>query len=71
MVKTTVYLPERLKEQIEGLARREGRSEADIIRAALDEFTAARERPRPTLPLVRGIEPITDWDEAMRGFGQD
>jgi metal-responsive CopG/Arc/MetJ family transcriptional regulator len=72
MVKTTVYLPEELKGRLERLARDRGRSEAELIRTALEEFTA-RERPRPTLPLFsRGqVLPIDDWDEAQRGFGED
>jgi Ribbon-helix-helix protein, copG family len=70
MVKTTVYLPEELKGRLERLARDRGRSEAELIRTALEEFTA-RERPRPTLPLFSSGKPITDWDEAMKGFGED
>jgi metal-responsive CopG/Arc/MetJ family transcriptional regulator len=72
MVKTTVYLPEELKGRLERLARDQGRSEAELIRTALEEFTA-RERPRPTLPLFSSgnVLPIDDWDEAMRGFGED
>jgi len=70
MVKTTVYLPEELKERIGEIARRNGMSEAAAIRAALDEYTRNHEPPRPRFPLFSG-EPITDWDEAMRGFGED
>ena len=72
MVKTTVYLPEPLKARLERLARDQGRSEADLIRAALDEFTA-RERPRPTLPLFAPgeVAPVADWDAALEGFGAD
>ena len=68
MLKTTVYLPNALKEQIEGLAERSGRSEADVIRTALEEYTN-RQRPRPRAPLF-SAPPIEDWDEAMRGFGE-
>ena len=70
MRKTTVYLPQELKERLERTARTQGRSEADVIRAALEAFTAPPERPRPRLGLFHA-EPITDWDEAMRGFGED
>ncbi len=69
MLKTTVYLTPDLKARLEGLSSRSGRSEADIIRAALLEFTA-REAPRPRIPLF-SVEPIEDWDEAMKGFGED
>lgn len=74
MVKTTVYLPEALKRRLEHVARVQGRSEADVIRAALDEFTAAQERPRPTLPLFTSLgEPIAERvDEILaEGFGRD
>lgn len=35
MVRTTIYLPEELKRELEARARLEGRSEADIIRDSL------------------------------------
>jgi Ribbon-helix-helix protein, copG family len=59
MLKTTVYLTPELKWRLERAAAERGQSEADVIRAALDEFTV-RERPRPTFPLVAGseVEPI-------------
>jgi Ribbon-helix-helix protein, copG family len=74
MVKTTVYLPEGLKRRLQHVARVQGRSEADIIRAALDEFTAAQERPRPKLPLFSsGRGDIAERvDEILaEGFGRD
>jgi hypothetical protein len=69
MVKTTVYLPDDLKRRLEQTAHAQKRSEADVIRAALDCFVDPLERPRPRLPLF-SAEPIDDWDEAMRGFGE-
>lgn len=67
-----MYLPEGLKRRLQHVARAQGRSEADVIRAALDEFTAAQERPRPKLPLFSSLgEPVIDFDEAMKGFGED
>jgi hypothetical protein len=68
MLKTTVYVPDGLKRRIESLAERTGRSEAAIIRNALEEYTR-REHPRPRYPLF-SAPPIEDWDEAMRGFGE-
>jgi predicted transcriptional regulator len=56
MQKTTVYLTPELKARLERTAAQRRQSEADVIRAALDEYTR-RERPRPTLPLVRGGAP--------------
>jgi len=49
--RTTIYLPDDLKRQLEQAARREGRTEADVIREALADALASRERPRPTVPL--------------------
>jgi cytidylate kinase len=69
MLKTTVYLPDPLKQRVERLAERTGRSEAEVIRTALEEYTQ-RETPRPRYPLF-SAPPIEDWDEAMRGFGRD
>ena len=74
MKKTTVYLPDDLKRRLEQTARAENRSEAEVIRSALDSFTAVR-RPRPTWPLVRGAG-RTDFarrvDEVLAGgFGRD
>jgi hypothetical protein len=45
---------------------------SDVIRAALDAYTGERAGPRPNLPLFASGEMrvITDWDEAMRGFGE-
>lgn len=69
MLKTTVYLPAALKTRLERVAADRGESEADVIRAALELYTG-QTRPRPTLPLARSGAPITDWDEALRGFGE-
>jgi hypothetical protein len=77
MVKTTVYLPEGLKARVERVAAQEGRSEADVIRTALDEYTAAWARPRPTLPLIAGGNSPPDLAERfeeyleLSGFGED
>jgi predicted transcriptional regulator len=73
MRKTTVYLPDELKQQVERLAADQRRSEAEVIRSALVEY-ASRERPRPRIPLVRG-ERATNVaetvDELLRdGFGR-
>jgi hypothetical protein len=70
MSKTTVYLPEGLRLRMKRVAVERGESEAEIIRAAIDEFTA-KHAPRPTMPLFDNLPPIEDWDEAMRGFGED
>ena len=36
MVKTTIYLPEKLKRQVKRAAARSKRSEAEVIRAAIE-----------------------------------
>ena len=69
MIKTTVYLPEELKRRVERAAQERNESEADVIRAAIDSYTA--DPPRPRLGLFESGRPIEDWDEAMRGFGED
>ena len=70
MLKTTVYLTPELKTQLEWLAVRRGQSEADVIRTALEDF-AARERPRPTFPLLPAGGPPTDYaDHADEILGQ-
>ena len=72
MRKTTVYLPDELKRRVEETARAQNRSEAEVIRAALEAFTDG-ERPSPTLPLFTSgqVIPVDDWDEALQGFGED
>ena len=69
--KTTIYLPEPLRDRVKRAAVERRVSEAEIIRAAIDAYTAPKERPRPKLPLFRGPAPIEDFDEALRGFGED
>ena len=73
MRKTTVYLPDDLKRRVERAAEDSGVSEAELIRSAIDDYTRTRVRPRPRFPLfsVGEVEPVTDWEEAMRGFGAD
>jgi Arc/MetJ-type ribon-helix-helix transcriptional regulator len=51
MKKTTLYLPDELKRRIERLAREEGRSEAEIIRQAI-EAAVSRAAAKPRIPLV-------------------
>ena len=72
MVKTTVYLPAELKARLERAARLQRRSEAEVIRAAIDQYTLEH-HARPTFPLFNSgrVSPIVDWDEAMHGFGRD
>ena len=75
MRKTTVYLPEALKERLERAARDRHVSEAELIRDAIDVFTRTEARPRPLLPL---FESVGDPELAERveevlaeGFGRE
>jgi Ribbon-helix-helix protein, copG family len=73
--KTTVYLPEALKAKLERIAAERQVSEAQLVRAALDEYTRTTARPRPRLPLFDSIGDPTlaeRVDEILAdGFGGD
>jgi len=72
MVKTTIYLPEALKRRIEHAARTEGRSEAEVIRSAIDATLPPLDRPRPRALFKSGRGDLVErWDELMEGFGRD
>lgn len=72
--KTTVYLSEALKLRLERTARDQQVSEADVIRAAVDAYTASA-RPRPVLPLfgsIGGSDLADRADEILAAeFGRD
>jgi plasmid stability protein len=73
--RTTIYLPDELKARLEAVARREGRTEADVIRDALAQALDGRVRPKPTLPLVPATGRTTNWAEEVDerladGFGR-
>ncbi|MBI2212339.1 MAG: ribbon-helix-helix protein, CopG family [Acidobacteria bacterium] len=74
MRRTTIYLPDDLKKAVEDAARRDGRSEATVIREALESALKGRGAPRPRIPLVReGLgEPnvARRVDELLEGFGK-
>lgn len=72
MEKTNVYLTEQQKRALAKAAAAQGRSEADMIRAAIDLITAARPTRKPTLPLFEsGVEDLaTRHDELLEGFGE-
>jgi hypothetical protein len=53
MVKTTIYLPEKLKRQVKRAATRTKRSEAEIIREAIAAAMRRLTPPKPTLPLFK------------------
>lgn len=70
MEKTTVYLPAGLLGRVKSVAARKRVSEAAVIRAAIERYTAEVERPHPRTALFESGEPIPDWDQALDGFGE-
>lgn len=52
MKKTTIYLPDELKLQVEKAARTSGRPEAQVIRDAIFTATFEPTAPLPRLPLM-------------------
>ncbi len=64
--KTTVSLPEPLKDAVERAAQRRGCSEAEIIRQAIAASVTA---PRPRAGILDG-EPFAERaEELLGGFG--
>jgi hypothetical protein len=74
MRKTTIYLPDDLKAQVESVARREGRPEAEVIRDAIAAAVQGRSAPLPRVPLTKkglGDPTIAERvDELLDGFGR-
>jgi hypothetical protein len=73
MQKTTVYLPEDLKQALAHAAAVSGRSEADLIREGVRSVTrgAARPRPRGGLFDSGGDGSLSARvDELLAGFGE-
>jgi predicted transcriptional regulator len=74
MVKTTVYLPEDLKASLERLAAEQGRSEAELIREAIQVMVGKGTLVSPKVPLVAaGLgDPAAAErvDELLEGFGR-
>lgn len=67
MKKTTVYLPDDLKENLTRVARERGVAEAEVIR---DAIVAAVGRPAPRAGLFASQEAYADRvDELLAGFG--
>ena len=74
MRKTSVYLSDELAKRLARLARETGRSQADVLRAAIAEY-----RPAPSTDRTFALEGCVtgpggsvadvDEDELLRGFG--
>lgn len=66
--KTTVYLPESLKREVERLAHRRSCSEAEVIRQAIQDAVA---RPKPRFGIIPGDDSLAmNVDEYLEGFGE-
>lgn len=72
MEKTTVYLPEDLKDALRRTARATGRSEAELIREGVGLVTGSHRIAEPRLPLFESGDPTLAErvDEALHGFGE-
>lgn len=68
MIKTTIYLPESLKREVERQARRRSCSEAEVIRQAI-RLAVARPKPQPGIISGDGLWG-RDVDKYMKGFGE-
>lgn len=72
MIRTTVYIPDELKQALERTAAARGLSEAEVIRSALASATA-ESYPAPRVPLFKSGEPTLAErvdDELAAGFGE-
>jgi Ribbon-helix-helix protein, copG family len=73
MKKTTIYLPDELKERVEKVAKIERKSEADVIRAAIASAVGVLDTPEPRLPLFKSLGDPTlaeRVDELLENFGR-
>jgi plasmid stability protein len=74
MHKTTVYLPDDLREALRIAALASGKSEAELIREGIASVIRAGADPAPTLPLFRSGLPSVAHDvdaELASGFGAE
>jgi hypothetical protein len=72
MNKTTVYLPDDLKQGVARLAASSGKSEAELIREAIGAMVNAAGRPRPRGGLFASgdVKLSEHVEEALAGFGE-
>lgn len=72
MIKTTVYLPEKIKTKLAKAARVLGTSEANLIRMAIERLVTEGSTSRPRLPLFSGKDPTLAErvDEELADFGK-
>jgi Arc/MetJ-type ribon-helix-helix transcriptional regulator len=73
MKKTTLYLPDELKADLERASEAEGRSEAELIRKAIRSMLKGRQPSAPSLPLFDSGDPTLSErvdEELEDGFGE-
>ncbi|MEW6638173.1 MAG: ribbon-helix-helix protein, CopG family [Actinomycetota bacterium] len=73
MKKTTVYLPDELKAELERVAGEASKSEAELIREAIGRLLRESGPPKPRLPLFdSGDAALAERvdEELARGFGE-
>ena len=73
MKKTTLYLPDELKANLERASEAEGRSEAELIREAIRAMLEGRRPTVPSLPLFDSGDPTLSErvdEELEAGFGE-
>jgi hypothetical protein len=72
MHKTTVYLPDDLKAELERTATEARCSEADLIREGIRLAIAQHTPPAPTIPIFVSEDPdfAERVDEHLAGFGE-
>lgn len=72
MRKTTVYVPDELKEALARASKAAGRSEADLIRDGIELVVSRTRDPEPKLPLIESGDDLLAEriDEALEGFGE-
>ena len=62
MMKTTLYIPLDVASSITAMARQRGRSEASLMREAIETFIEGANRPLPTSIGVVSIEGVNGED---------
>ncbi len=72
MLKTTIYLPEEMKLELQRIAASRGISEAELIREALKGIIESAAPPKPRLPLFKSGNPnlAENVDKYLQGFGE-
>jgi hypothetical protein len=72
MLKTTIYLPEEMKLELQKIAASRGISEAELIREALKGIIESSAPPKPKLPLFKSANPnlAENVDKYLQGFGE-